>query len=150
MACQARVLGPECKIGEQVFHETKECGKPPQTKFPIDDGDARAFLCSDCVKRWVRKKSPVNTWYGFYDCDYPPTAPVKYAPLWYAALAQEKAQAQAAAQAEKDALAVAELEKKIEEIVNRIKECSIAKDQKGAIAAAKEEARLRQTLRALK
>ena len=146
MACQARVLGPECNIGDQVFHETKECGKPPQTKFPIDDGDARAFLCSDCIKRWARKKSPVNTWYGFYDCDYPPTAPVKYAPLWYAALAQERAEAQARA----DALAVAELQEKIEEITNRIKECSIAKDQKGAIAAAKEEARLRQTLRGLK
>ena len=83
MACQARVLDEEFKIPgiSDICHTTKECGLPANKKASVDDGDASFRICMSCVKRRIAKQ-----WYGWYDCEYPADAHVKYSPWYYDAV----------------------------------------------------------------
>ena len=83
-SCQARILYKEFKIPgtSESCHTTKECGETMSRKITIDDGDATLSICSTCLKRFMTKSSPTSNWYGWFDCDYPPEARVKYS-KWY-------------------------------------------------------------------
>ena len=82
MTCQARILDTEEKVGDMFFYTTRECEKKSTKKIVIDDGEASLAICSDCMRRYTTRKT-ANTWYGWFDCDYPPNVKVKYSPLYY-------------------------------------------------------------------
>ena len=82
--CQARILSAEIVIPgtSEICHTTAECGGESFKKVVVDDGDAHQHICKGCVKRFLTKGSSKSSWYGWFDCDYPPEARVKYSP-WY-------------------------------------------------------------------
>ena len=84
MPCQARILDKKFKIPgtSEWCHTTKECGAAAQKKITVDDGDAQGAICAACLKRFLTKCSAKSNWYGWFDCDYPPEARVKYS-RWY-------------------------------------------------------------------
>lgn len=84
-SCQARILTTQFLIPgtTDVCFNTTECRKPAAHKITIDEGDAFMPICKECFARFKTKSSKtVNTWYGWFDCDYPPTAIVKGS-RWY-------------------------------------------------------------------
>ena len=102
--CQARVLDCEQvfpRTGEK-FHTTKECGKKPKVKIGVDDGEASMYICASCFRRFSKRVAVPGDWYGWFDCEYPAEARVKFSPWWRAALAAEEA-APAYAEAEAEA-----------------------------------------------
>jgi len=99
--CQARVLDCEQvfpRTGEK-FHTTKECGAGPKVKIGVDDGEASMYICASCFRRFSKRSAVPGNWYGWFDCEYPPGARVKFSPWWRAAVAAEEA-APALAEAE--------------------------------------------------
>lgn len=91
--CQARVLDCEQvfpRTGEK-FHTTKECGKKPKVKIGVDDGDASVYICASCFRRFSKRAAMPGEWYGWFDCEYPVGARVKFSPWWRAAVAAEEA-----------------------------------------------------------
>ena len=90
--CQARVL--DCEqvfplLGE-VFHTTKECGKKPKVKIGVDNGDASMYICANCFRRFSKRVELPENWYGWFDCEYPPEARVKFSPWWRSMVASEE------------------------------------------------------------
>jgi len=93
--CQARVLDCEQvfpRSGEK-FHTTKECGSGPKVKIGIDDGEASMYICASCFRRFSKRVAVPGDWYGWFDCEYPAGARVKFSPWWRAAVAAEEAAA---------------------------------------------------------
>lgn len=93
--CQARVLDCEQvfpRTGEK-FHTTKECGAGPKVKIGVDDGEASMYICASCFRRFSKRVAVPGNWYGWFDCEYPPGARVKFSPWWRDALAAEEAAA---------------------------------------------------------
>lgn len=91
--CQARVLDCEQvfpRTGEK-FHTTKECGAGPKVKIGVDDGEASMYICASCFRRFSKRVAVPGNWYGWFDCEYPPGARVKFSPWWRAAVAAEEA-----------------------------------------------------------
>ena len=91
--CQARVLDCEQvfpRTGEK-FHTTKECGAGPKVKIGVDDGEASMYICASCFRRFSKRSAVPGNWYGWFDCEYPPGARVKFSPWWRAAAAAEEA-----------------------------------------------------------
>ena len=91
--CQARVLDCEQvfpRTGEK-FHTTKECGAGPKVKIGIDDGEASMYICASCFRRFSKRVAVPGDWYGWFDCEYPAGARVKFSPWWRAAVAAEEA-----------------------------------------------------------
>ena len=101
--CQARVLDCEQvfpRTGEK-FHTTKECGAGPKVKIGVDDGEASMYICAACFRRFSKRSAVPGNWYGWFDCEYPPGARVKFSPWWRAvAAAEEVAPALAEAEAQ--------------------------------------------------
>lgn len=97
--CQARVLDCEQvfpRTGEK-FHTTKECGAGPKVKIGVDDGEASMYICASCFRRFSKRVAVPGNWYGWFDCEYPPGARVKFSPWWRAAAAADTAADAAAA-----------------------------------------------------
>ena len=91
--CQARVLDCEQvfpRTGEK-FHTTKECGAVPKVKIGVDDGEASMYICACCFRRFSKRVAVPGNWYGWFDCEYPPGARVKFSPWWRAAVAADAA-----------------------------------------------------------
>ena len=107
--CQARILDCEqvfTRTGEK-FHTSKECGKKPKVKIGVDDGESSMYICASCFRRFSKRVAVPGDWYGWFDCEYPAGARVKFSPWWRAALAAEEA---APAEAEEESEAEAEEE----------------------------------------
>lgn len=103
--CQARVLDCEQvfpRTGEK-FHTTKECGAGPKVKIGVDDGEASMYICASCFRRFSKRVAVPGNWYGWFDCEYPAGARVKFSPWWRAAVAAEEG-APAPVAAEDDAM----------------------------------------------
>ncbi len=81
--CQARVTTREFKIPgtETKAFLTGECQNPATRKVQVDEGDAIMNICESCLNRW-RLKAKKKEWYGWFDCDMPPDAPV-YDSIWF-------------------------------------------------------------------
>ena len=91
--CQARVLDCEQifpRTGEK-FHTTKECGKKPKVKIGVDDGESSVYICASCFRRFSKRSAMPAEWYGWFDCEYPVGARVKFSPWWRSAMAAEDA-----------------------------------------------------------
>lgn len=91
--CQARVLDCEQvfpRTGEK-FHTTKECGAGPKVKIGVDDGEASMYICASCFRRFSKRVAVPGNWYGWFDCEYPAGARVKFSPWWRAAVAADAA-----------------------------------------------------------
>jgi len=91
--CQARVLDCEQvfpRTGEK-FHTTKECGGVVKIKIGVDDGEASMYICASCFRRFSKRVAVPGNWYGWFDCEYPAGARVKFSPWWRAALVAEEA-----------------------------------------------------------
>jgi len=91
--CQARVLDCEQvfpRTGEK-FHTSKECGKKPKVKIGVDDGEGSMYICASCFRRFSKRVAVPGDWYGWFDCEYPAEARVKFSPWWRAAVAAEEA-----------------------------------------------------------
>lgn len=91
--CQSRVLN-EKKIlsireGSVEYYTTKECGGESMRKIPVDEGDAYMSACLSCFKRYIRRVKEKGFWYGWFDCDYPPEAPVVGSKWYYLTLAKK-------------------------------------------------------------
>ena len=91
--CQGRVLN-EKKIlstreGSVEYYTTKECGGESMRKIPVDEGDAYMSACLSCFKRYIRRVKEKGFWYGWFDCDYPPEAPVVGSKWYYLTLAKK-------------------------------------------------------------
>jgi len=102
--CQARILDCEQvfpRTGEK-FHTSKECGKKPKVKIGVDDGESSMYICASCFRRFSKRVAVPGDWYGWFDCEYPAEARVKFSPWWRAALAAEEA-APAYTEAEEEA-----------------------------------------------
>ena len=119
--CQARILDCEQvfpRTGEK-FHTSKECGKKPKVKIGVDDGESSMYICASCFRRFSKRVAVPGDWYGWFDCEYPAEARVKFSPWWRAALAAEEATpapAPAEAEAEEEAMeSEAEAEEESEE-----------------------------------
>lgn len=84
MSCQARILDQEFTVPgtNESCHTTKECGRDFFKKISIDDGDSSMKICSKCFSRFMSKGSSKSTWYGWFDCDYPKEARIKYSAWW--------------------------------------------------------------------
>jgi len=101
--CQARVLDCEQvfpRTGEK-FHTSKECGKKPKVKIGVDDGEGSVYICASCFRRFSKRVAVPGNWYGWFDCEYPAEARVKFSPWWRAAVDAEEA-APALAEAEEE------------------------------------------------
>ena len=112
--CQARVLDCEQvfpRTGEK-FHTSKECGKKPKVKIGVDDGESSMYICASCFRRFSKRVAVPGDWYGWFDCEYPAEARVKFSPWWRAAVAAEEA---APAYAEEESEAEAEEESEEDE-----------------------------------
>jgi flagellar biosynthesis GTPase FlhF len=91
--CQGRLLN-EKKIlstreGSVEYYTTKECGGESMRKIPVDEGDAYMSACLSCFKRYIRRVKEKGFWYGWFDCDYPPEAPVVGSKWYYLTLAKK-------------------------------------------------------------
>ncbi len=93
--CQARVLDCEQVFPRtsEKFHTTKECGAGPKVKIGVDDGEASMYICASCFRRFSKRVAVPGDWYGWFDCEYPAGARVKFSPWWRAAVAAEEAAA---------------------------------------------------------
>jgi hypothetical protein len=84
-SCQARILTTSFLIpgtADSCFNTT-DCKKPAPLKITVDDGDAFMPICKECFTRFKsRTPKNSNTWYGWFDCDYPPDAHIKGS-KWY-------------------------------------------------------------------
>ena len=58
-------------------------------KIPVDEGDAYMSACLSCFKRYIRRVKEKGFWYGWFDCDYPPEAPVVGSKWYYLTLAKK-------------------------------------------------------------
>lgn len=120
MTCQARILSNEMmfpSLGEKYFTTTC-CESSLTIKMSVDDGDAHLGLCKVCLRRFIGRTKKPELWYGWFDCDYPPEARVKYSAWWREMNKKEvvaAAAAEAAAAAAKEA--EAEAAEKEEEVV---------------------------------
>jgi len=114
--CQARVLDCEQvfpRTGEK-FHTSKECGKKPKVKIGVDDGEGSMYICASCFRRFSKRVAVPGDWYGWFDCEYPAEARVKFSPWWRVAVAAEEA-APAEAEEESEEEAEEESEEESEE-----------------------------------
>ena len=84
MSCQARILHECCRFPEstETYHTTKECGKPEYRKISVDDGEGTMSICTSCYPRYKNMVKKPETWYGWFDCEYPPESRVMWS-TWY-------------------------------------------------------------------
>jgi len=84
MSCQARVLHEYFIIPDstEICYTSKECGKPEYRKISVDDGEGTMPICSTCYPRYRNMLKKPDTWYGWFDCEYPPEARIKWS-KWY-------------------------------------------------------------------
>ena len=91
--CQSRVLNDKkilsTREGSVEYYTTKECGGESLRKIPVDEGDAYMSACLSCFKRYIRRVKEKGFWYGWFDCDYPPEAPVVGSKWYYLTLAKK-------------------------------------------------------------
>ena len=101
MSCQARILDKEFVIPgtSEVCHTTKECEDASFKKVSVDNGESQMRICKGCAKRFMTKSSKKDVWYGWFDCDYPEGARVKFSP-WYNKIVKGVGEAEAEAEAE--------------------------------------------------
>lgn len=66
-------------------------------KIGVDDGDASMYICASCFRRFSKRVAVPGNWYGWFDCEYPAGARVKFSPWWRDALVEEEAAAPAPA-----------------------------------------------------
>jgi len=96
MTCQARILDVLCaEVGMPPYHSTKECGVKSAHKISIDRGYAVMHICTNCKARFDTQKNRESLWYGWFDCEYPAGAQVKFSPWYHEQLALKKATANA-------------------------------------------------------
>lgn len=62
-----------------------------KVKIGVDDGEASMYICASCFRRFSKRVAVPGNWYGWFDCEYPPGARVKFSPWWRAAVAAEEA-----------------------------------------------------------
>ena len=93
-------------LGEKYFTTTC-CESAVTIKMSVDDGDAHLGLCKVCLRRFIGRTKKPELWYGWFDCDYPPEARVKYSAWWREMNKKEVAAAAAAAAKEAQAAEVA-------------------------------------------
>ena len=72
--CQARILNKLFST-PVAYWTTKECEAETNKRISVDSGEAYMSICSCCFKRFI-KRSMEKQWYGWFDCEYPPEAPV--------------------------------------------------------------------------
>jgi hypothetical protein len=77
VSCQARILNEN----KGPYWTTKECSVETSKRISIDEGEAYMSICSSCIRRFVRRNLDPS-WYGWFDCDYPPEARV-VGSKWY-------------------------------------------------------------------
>jgi len=77
ISCQARILNEN----KGNYWTTKECCVETKKRISIDEGDAHMNICSSCIRRFIRRNLDPS-WYGWFDCDYPPEARV-VGSKWY-------------------------------------------------------------------
>lgn len=84
LTCEARVLTTTFQISgtEELCHNSTVCGKSAYRKVVVDDGDASLPICESCKLRLQTKNQPNSTWYGWFDCAYPPTSRIRGS-MWY-------------------------------------------------------------------
>ena len=78
--CEARILD-QLKSTPVPHSTTKGCGAETSKRISVDSGDAYMSICSSCFKRFIRR-SVDKSWYGWFDCEYPPEAQV-VGSKWY-------------------------------------------------------------------
>jgi len=78
--CEARILD-QLKATPVLHSTTKECGAETNKRISVDSGEAYMSICSCCLKRFIRR-SVDKSWFGWFDCDYPPEAQV-VGSKWY-------------------------------------------------------------------
>ena len=91
MSCCARILDKEYLIPglTETCHSTKECGEKANKKIVVD-ADTSLYICNACMRRYLTKKLANTTWYGWFDCEYPPAAKVMYSAWFYDAVKRGK------------------------------------------------------------
>ena len=77
VSCQARILNEK----KGPYWTTKECTVETSKRISIDEGEAYMSICSSCIRRFIRRNLDPS-WYGWFDCDYPPEARV-VGSKWY-------------------------------------------------------------------
>jgi hypothetical protein len=77
VSCQARILNEK----KGSYWTTKECSVETSKRISIDEGEAYMSICSSCIRRFIRRNLDPS-WYGWFDCDYPPEARV-VGSKWY-------------------------------------------------------------------
>ena len=84
MSCQARILNECCTFpgSTEIYHTTKECGKPEYRKISVDDGEGTMIICTACYPRYKNMVKKPETWYGWFDGEYPPESRVMWS-TWY-------------------------------------------------------------------
>uniref|UniRef100_A0A6C0KMD2 Uncharacterized protein n=1 Tax=viral metagenome TaxID=1070528 RepID=A0A6C0KMD2_9ZZZZ len=94
MSCQARILDKEFVIPgtSEKCYSTKECGQAHFRGVRVDSGESEMKICKDCSKRFMTKGSKKDSWYGWFDCEYPAEAHVKFSPWYYKVLEGVKAE----------------------------------------------------------
>ena len=88
--CNARIATTSFQLGDTTFYKTTECKKPATKHVWVDDADARMFICGSCINRWLTQQKPVSEWYGWFDCEIPPFAPVQFSKRYYDLKNQQK------------------------------------------------------------
>jgi hypothetical protein len=81
MFCNARILTTPYKLGDTTLYDSAEC-KKPATKHVWVDEDARMFICTSCLNRWITKKQTDTNWYGWFDCEPLPNTPAAESPFY--------------------------------------------------------------------
>ena len=114
MSCQARILDKEFVIPgtSKICYTTKECTQDSYKKAIVDDGSQN--LCKLCMRRLMTKGTNASTWYGWFDCEYPEDAHVKFSP-WYNKVLEEVACEKAEAKVPQDDV-LEKLAKKVEQL----------------------------------
>jgi hypothetical protein len=129
--CEARILD-QLRSAPVPHSTTKSCGAETSKRISVDSGDAYMSICSCCFKRFIRR-SVDKSWFGWFDCDYPPEAQVVGSKWYYENVATQKVKASPTPQAEPapvvaeevelcQAFAGLSIEEKKQELKQKIKE----------------------------
>lgn len=90
--CEARILD-QLKTTPVPYSTTKECGAETNKRISVDSGEAYMSICSCCFKRFIRRSVKKESWFGWFDCDYPPEAQVVGSKWYYENVVTQKAKA---------------------------------------------------------
>lgn len=86
-------------------------------------------ICSSCFKRFIRR-SVDKSWFGWFDCEYPPEAQVVGSKWYYENVATQKVRALPTPQAPQAEHVVEEQEPEVEELQKGLQALSIVKSTK--------------------